>query len=790
MASIVGTPVPRIEDGPFLVGKGRFLDDIELPGMLHVAFLRSVHAHAQILAIDCAAARALPGARMVLTMEDLAQRLTGPRMPLSASPGKASAPMTPYVLSGREVAFVGEAIAMVVADSRHVAEDAVGMIEATYEPLAAVVDPRLAIERDSPLARLEAASNVLSTMEVAYGDVDAAFSGAAHVIHEKLWQHRGCGHSLEPRGVVAEPRGDGGLNVWSSTQMANDVFNAIVDATGIDENMLRVATPDVGGGFGPKYCVYPEEIAVAAASLLLGRSLKWVEDRREYCVSAVQERDQYWSLEMALDATGLIRGVRGRLIHDQGAYALKAVNLPYNSATAVPGPYIVPAYRIEVIIAFTNKTPASSVRGAGYPQAAFAMERLMDRAAETLALDRADIRRRNLIPPQKMPYVKPLKARSGAAITYDSGDYIACHDEILAAADWRDFPRRQREALREGRYIGIGMAHAVKGTGRGPFESGIVRVNASGRVSVFTGAAAMGQGLATALAQISADQLGVKPEDVSVFAGDTARTPLGLGGFASRQLVTAGSSILTASRAVAKKAVRLASHLLEEDESRLELKDGYVRVVGQSNRSVSLGELARLLRGAPGYAFPPGLDPALESSANWQTEALAYSNACHVAEVEVDVDLASVTITRYLALQDCGTLINPMIVEGQIRGGIAHGIGNAIFEWMGYDDGGQPLTTTFADYLLPTATSLPNFKTYYRQSRSPINPLGAKGVGEVGTIPAAAAVIAAIEDALRPFGVRISQTPILPDALFAMISEGRRARSAQSGEPYGPPHGG
>ena len=780
MTTFIGAPTPRLEDMPLLMGQARFLDDIELPGLLHVAFLRSTQAHASISSLDVTAARALPGVHSVLTMDDLACVLTSPRMPLSASPTKAATPVTPYVLSGREVAFVGEAIAMVVADSRHVAEDALSLMDVFYDSLPVVVDARDAIKSTSPPVRREAKSNVLNELSVQYGDLDAAFAGAPHIVHEDLWQHRGCGHPMETRGVAAEWRGDGSLTVWSSTQMANEVFNTIVDAMGLDENKLRVVTPDVGGGFGPKYCVYPEEIAIPAAARLLRRSLKWVEDRRENCISAVQERDQFWSLDMAVDEGGRIRGVRGRLIHDQGAYALKAVNLPYNSATAVPGPYVVPAYSVDVLIAMTNKTPASSVRGAGYPQAAFAMERLLDRAAQRLGLDRAEIRRRNLIPPEKMPYRKPLKARSGAAITYDSGDYVACQREALAAADWANFPAKRREALRQGRYIGIGMANAVKGTGRGPFESGSVRVNASGRVSIFTGAAAMGQGIGTALAQICADQLGVTPEDISVVTGDTMVSPIGLGGFASRQLVTAGSSVLVAAQEVARKAIRLASHILDEDEKNLELKDGFVRVVGHSNRSIALGELARVLRGAPGYAFPPGLDPSLESHTKWQTEALAYANACHVAEVEVDIDLCDVSVTRYVAMQDCGRLINPMIVDGQIRGGIAHGIGNALFEYMAYDASGQPLSVTFADYLLPTATELPNFETLYKESPSPMNPLGAKGVGEVGCIPVAAAVISAIEDALRPFDVKISQTPVTPDALFHIIAAARRAQPADT----------
>lgn len=769
----IGVAVPRLEDPALLLGRARFLDDLDLPGQWHVAFLRSSHAHALITRLDVSAARAVPGVRAVLTMQDLAPGLVDLRMPLSASPTKAQAAITPYVLSGREVAFAGEAIAMVVTDTRHLAEDALDLIEIDYEPLPVILSARDAVNADAPVVRTEALSNVMNRMHVAYGDVDAAFTGAAHVFREEIFQHRGCGHPMETRGVIAEPRTDGTLNVWSSTQMANDVHQNIMEALGLDDQCLRVITPDVGGGFGPKYCVYPEELAVPAAARLLGHTLKWVEDRREHCMTAVQERDQFWTLEIAVDAEARIRGIRGELIHDQGAYALKAVNLPYNSATALPGPYMVPAFEMRVIIAFTNKVPASSVRGAGYPQAAFAMERLMDLVAQRLGLERDEVRRRNLVPPEKMPYTKPLKARSGAAVTYDSGDYIAAQEEVLRVAGWAGFRQRQAQALAQGRHIGIGLAHAVKGTGRGPYESGTVRVNASGKVSIFTGAAAMGQGIKTALAQICAEQLGIEPELVSVTCGDTIVAPLGLGGFASRQLVTAGSTVLLAARAVAQKAKRLASHMLEASEEDLELADGCVRVKGVPDHAVKLGELARILRGAPGYAFPSGLDPSLESDVKWQTEALTYSNTSHVVEVEVDIHLGSVRILRYVAFQDVGVRVNPMIVDGQVRGGIAHGIGNALFEQMSYDDRGQPLTTTFADYLLPTATELPKFETIYRETPSPLNPLGAKGVGEVGTIPAAAAVISAVEDALRPFEIRISQTPISPNALFDMITRAR-----------------
>ncbi len=773
----IGSRTRRIEDRALLEGKGRFLDDLAIPDLLEVAFVRSPHAHATIRFIDARAARALPGIAAVLTLDDLKPVLAALRLPRNPKATRQPEGSTPFILAEREVAFVGEAVALVVARDRYVAEDAASLVAVDYEGLPALADCRTAVGEHAPRARLELPSNVLASFKVGFGAIDAAFGDAAHVVACELAQQRGGGHSIEGRGVAVERRAsENAITVWSSTQLAHDLFQAIADVLGIDDNRLRVATPDVGGGFGPKYCVYQEEVAVAAAAMLLGRSLKWVEDRREHFLAAIQERDQFWSMAMALDGEGHIRGIRGRLLHDQGAYALKDVNLPYNCATSVTGPYIVPAFAMDVTIAYTNKVAASSVRGAGYPESCFAMERLMDAAARALALDRAEIRRRNLIPRDMMPYESPLKARSGAAIVYDSGDYAACQAELLEASGWDAFPARQRAARAAGRYLGIGLAHAVKGTGRGPFETGIVRVAPSGRVSIFTGASAMGQGIATALAQICAAELGVSPDAISVVTGDTAATPLGLGGFASRQLVTAGSAVLLASRAVAAKARRLAAHLLEAGEEDLEFADGEVRIIGVRQRAIGLGELARILRGAPGYGFPAGIEPGLEASVNHRADKLAYANAFHVAEVEVDSETGAVRILAYHAMQDSGVLINPLIVEGQVQGGIAHGIGNALFEWMGYDDDAQPLTATFADYLLATAPSVPMIETRYHHSPSPVNPLGAKGAGEVGTIPAAAAIISAVEDALTPWGVRIAQVPIRPPQLRALI------KAAQSGK--------
>jgi carbon-monoxide dehydrogenase large subunit len=789
MAGLIGARIPRLEDGPLLIGKGRFIDDIALPGVWHAAFVRSPHAHAAVRRVDADAALALPGVRAVLTLDDLAPVLVQRRMLRHSNSGTPLDRFWSFALADGEVSYVGEAVAIVLADNRYLAEDAAALVAVDYDVLACVADCRKASGPSAPAVRRELNSNIAATYKVAYGDAEAAFGKAAHVFHEELWQHRGAAHPIEGRGILAELRApDDSMTVWASTQKAHDLFQSLTALLGFDESRLRVATPDVGGGFGPKLCVYPEDIAVVASAKLLGRSIKWIEDRREHFTNAAQERDQYWSLDIAVDADARLLGVRGRLIHDLGAYALQDVNIPFNSASMMSGPYMLPALSMELTVAATNKTPVSSVRGAGYPQAAFAMERLLDRVARELRLDRAELRARNLIPASKMPYTKPLKARSGASMQYDSGDYPASQAEVLQAARWDDFPRRQADARAQGRYLGIGLAHGIKGTGRGPFESGLVRVSNTGRVSVFTGAAALGQGLCTALAQICASELGMRAQDITVVPGDTSGISLGLGAFASRQTVTAGSSVLLATRAVADKAKKLASHVLEAAEHDLEIVDGEVRVVGAPQLAVKLGELARILKGAPGYGFPPEIEPGLDANVNWRSDSLAYANACHVAEVEVDIETGGVTILKYIALQDSGILINPMMVDGQVRGGIAHGIGNAILEWMGYDDSAQPITTTFADYLLPGAMEVPDMETLYKQTPSPLNPLGAKGAGEVSTIPTAAAVISAIEDALQPFGVHIAQTPVMPAKLVELIAGGvrsdspseQRARSAPS----------
>lgn len=770
----IGTRVPRIEDPKLLRGQGRFVDDIPVPGVLHAVFIRSAHAHARILSIDFSAARALPGVVACYAAADLTPPLTQLRLPLAFPKGALGDEAMWSVLAREEACYVGEAIALVIARSRYIAEDAAALVEVDYEPLPVMADPRTVFASDAPRARSDLASNIFTRYHAKYGEVESAFARAHRHIKLEYFQHRGAGHPLEARGVVAVPDPvNNGLTVYTSTQKVHACWGDLCALLDLDENQVRVVTPDVGGGFGTKFSVYPEEIAIPAAAVKLGQPIKWIDDRAEHFTSAIQERDQFLTLEAAVDRHGHLLGVRGQLLHDQGAFAPHNIVVPYNSGTTFPGAYVVPAFDMDIVLVCTNKPPVIPVRGAGYPQACFAVERLMDAIAIELGLDRAEVRTRNYVRPEQMPYALPLKNRAGVGVVYDSGDYPECQRKALVHADYAGFKERQQQARREGRYVGIGIAAAVKGTGRGPFESGTVRVAPNGKVTIATGAQEMGQGIRTSLIQLCAETLGVRPANVQVIAADTAHAPLGQGGYASRLAITAGSSVLIASQMVRAKALKVASQSLEVAESDLEIRDGRVHVAGVPAISISLGEIAVRLRGQAGYAFPEGVDAGLEGTHHFRTDGLVYANAFHVCEVEVDVSTGAVHILRYVALQDSGRLINPLIVEGQIHGSIAHGIGNALFEHMRYDTNGQPLTGTYADYLLPTAPEVPNIEVLFHETPSPLNPLGLKGAGEVSMLPVTSAVISAIENALTPLGVRIFETPLSPTRLLDLI---RRAR--------------
>ncbi len=781
---MMGARVRRREDPALLTGRGRYTDDIHLSGMLEAAFVRSSHAHARIRGIDTAAAAAMPGVFGILTARDLPEALRSVRVPFQVPNPAIGQPFQQRLLEDAEVCFVGEPIAMVLAESRYAAEDAAAAVAVDYERLDAVSDCRDALRPGAAASHSDADGNECARFTVGYGDVAAAFAGAAHRFAVSALSHRGGGHAIENRATVAEYDALRDLvTLWSATQSPFLVKMNVVDMLGWPPDRLRVIAPEVGGGFGPKTIYYVEEAMVPLCARLFGRPIKWIEDRRENFVATNQERDQYWDMEIACDEAGRISGLRGEMIHDSGAYMPWGIISPYISATTVPGPYVVPAFELVVRVALTNKVAVTPVRGAGRPQAVFAMERLLDRAAGGIGIDRAEIRRRNLIPADAMPYSIGMTFRDGKPMTYDSGDYPRCQREALTLADYPGFPERRARAVAEGRLVGIGIANYVEGTGLGPFEGATVRVHPDGGVTVYTGGGDSGQGHWTTLAQLCADALGVDPARVLVELGDTGKIANGVGTFASRIAVNAGNSVHLAAAAVREKAFRVAAHLLEAAEPDLEIEDGRIFVKGVPGMSVTLREIARAVQGMPGFSLPGGVEPGLESTQYFSPPQSAYCNGTAVVEVEVDADTGAVAILNYAMAHDSGRLINPFIVDGQVQGACAHGVGNALYEWMGYDAAAQPVTTTFAEYLLPGASEVPRVSVIHVESPTPNNPLGVKGAGEGGTIPALAAIAAAVEDALAPFGVKIDEVPIRPDRLAALIGAAKAVgRAGETGE--------
>jgi carbon-monoxide dehydrogenase large subunit len=760
----------RVEDGPLLRGLGRFVDDLDIPGALHVAFLRSPVAHGRLKNIDASAAKAFPGVHAVLTFADLRPLLTADRIPQALPSGAIRFHVDPYVLAKDEVTYAGEPVAMVVAGSRRVAEDALALIALDLEELPAVTDPFAGLEPGAPKARLDCPDNLVARQSIDYGDVDGAFAKAAHRIKARFRLHKGGGHSIETRGVaVRTDPVDDTLTIYANTQAPHRARQILVAALGIGEQRIRVMAPDTGGGFGPKAAFHPEELALPAAALLLRRPLKWMEDRRENFVATVGERDQDWDMEMAVDANGRMLALRGRLCHDHGACTPYGVALAYNAGTNVIGPYVLPAYRLDINWCLTNFVPCAPTRGAGRPQGMYVMERLLDAVAEKTGIARDEVRRRNMIQPAQMPYATPIKQRDGSTMTYDSGDYPECQRRALAAGGWTEFPARQDAARKLGRHLGLGLANYVEGTGRGPFESASLRVGASGRIVITTGASAQGQGTRSMLTQLASDVLGVMPENIDVIAGDTAGTALGFGAFASRQAVTAGNAVHLAAVAVRDKAIKAAAEMLEASAEDLELKDGAVQVKGIPEMRKTLAQIAHAIGGVPGFALPTGVTPGLAAAIDFPAPSLTYCNGTHICEAEVDPETGQVRLIRYIVVHDSGRIINPMIVDGQVMGAVAHGIGATLYEWMRFDEQGQPLTVTYGDYLLPSTDTVPPIEVIHMESPTPLNPLGVKGAAESGTIAAPAAIISAIEDALRPFGVRIRDLPLTPERLLTLI---------------------
>ena len=761
-----GARIARLEDPALLTGRGRFADDIRLAGALHACFVRSPHAHAKIRAIDTSAARALPGVHAVLTADDLPARMARNEIPMLVPNPSIATPRTQLALARREVCYVGQTIAVAIADNRYLAEDAAAAVNVEFEVLPAVSNCREAARPGAPPTHSDLASNIAAVVPMSYGDVEAAFAGAAYVFEDELFLHRGGAVTLEGRAVLATY--DGGadiLTVWSATQTPHLCRATLADLFERDLEAIRVIAPHVGGGFGTKAPFYAEEAVIPAVAMKLCRPIAWQEDRREHFLSATQERDQYWKVAVAVDDEGKILGLSGTMLHDTGAFLPWGIIVPYIAATTFPGPYVVPAYRIEATVVLTNRVPTTVVRGAGRPQAVFAMERLMDRLARELKLDRAELRRRNMIVPEQMPYSVGLTFRDGKPLIYASGDFPKSQERALALAAYAEFPLRRSKARTEGHYLGIGIANYVEGTGLGPFEGVTVRVLPNGKVAVATGATTQGQGTRTTLSQIVADEVSCRIEDIVMTVGDTAAISQGVGAFASRQAINAGSSALIAGANVRKQIIALAARLLGLPEPDIEVEDGRATARGGNKPSITFGELARAAQGMPGFSFAVEQTPGLEHTAYFTPPQASYCNGTHIAEVAVDPFTGGVRLLRYTVAHDSGRIINPLIVDGQVQGGVAHGIGNALFEQMKYNQGAQPLTTTFQDYLLPTALDVPGCDIEHVETPNPLNPLGVKGAGEGGTIPAPAAIISAVEDALSAFGVRFTEMPLTPDRI-------------------------
>lgn len=763
----------RLEDARLLTGRALFVDDVSLPGMLHVAFLRSDDAHGVIRSIDATAARASAGVVAVYTAADLgAYWKPGPLLvPPPPIPGLVFNAATQVPLARDKVRHCGEALAMVVAESRYFAEDALEHVAVDIEPLPAVMGLEAALDPKASRLHEQFSSNLAAHVRQSKGDYAAARETAALLVARRFHYDRGASAAIENRGVVAawDARAEE-LTIWDTTQAPIPIRNGLAMMLGLRESQVRVIAPFIGGGFGPKIMMfYPEEVLVPWAARALGRPIKWIEDRRENFYATTQERAQIHDAELAVSKDGRILGVKDRFIHDTGAYDPYGLTVPINSQCTLLGPYVVPHYDSEFTAVFTNRPIVTPVRGAGRQHGVFVMERLLDLAARELGMDRVEIRRRNLIPPDAFPYDHEILFQDFRPLVYDSGNYPAALEKAVAMIGYDDFVRTEQPRLRaEGRRVGIGVVSYIEGTGIGPYEGARVTVEPSGMVRVATGVGTQGQGHFTTFAQLVAEQLGVDLNQVQVVTGDTREFNWGTGTFASRGAVVAGNACHAAAVKVREKILSLAAGLLGAAPDRLELSGGRVQVRGAPERGMTLGALAvkaNPLRGA----VTPGTEPGLEATAYFGPDRGNAASGVHAMIVEVDAETAAVDIKRYVVVHDCGRVINPMVVEAQIQGGVAHGIGNAFYEQLIFDEGGQLMNASFMDYLLPTALDVPTVEMAHIETPSPLNPLGTKGVGEAGAIPTGALFAQAVEDALAGSGVEITEVPLSPNRLFELL---------------------
>ncbi len=788
-----GARVERNVDPKLLRGEGAFVDDIPLPGALHVAFLRSPHARARIRGIDTTAAKNHPGVVAIYTCENIGA--LDVEMPLLIPHPSMKNPQTQRPLARGDVHYVGQTVAMVVAVDRYTAEDAAALIEVDYAPLPIEMDLTKALRDDAPQVHAAVPNNLAAHFVQTSGDPDGAFARAEHVTKITVQVDRSTAAPMECRAVAARwDAVSGELTVWDGTQAPISVRGGLASVFEIDEDKVRVIAPDVGGGFGQKVLLfYPDELLVPMAAMKLGRPVKYIEDRRENFIGPSQERTQIHTIELAATKTGEVTALRDFFLHDTGAFIPYGIAVAQVASTSIAGPYRIPNIFVEFKAVYTPTVQVTPYRGCGRPQACFALERAMDQLAEELGLDRFEIRRRNLIAENQFPYEREgLLFADGLKVTLDSGQYAKALDMAAAELGAADFAAAQTKARDEGRYFGLGLACYVEGTGLGPYEGGHVKIHPiTGKVYVNTGLSTQGQGHDTVFAQIVADQLGVSPQDVIVVEGDTKAFDWGVATFASRAAVVSGNAIHKTAIIVRNKVLQAAANMLDVDIDLIELRESAAWVKG-SNRFVPLAAIATASNPLR-YAFnkaaqaatqfapaskhdgPPlaeGQAPGLEATDYYSPSQSTWAYGVHAAIVEVDPGLCTVDIKKYVCIHDCGNMINPMIVEGQVCGGIAQGIGGALYEHLDYQADGNLANASLMDFLVPYATEIPNILILHLETPSPLNPLGVKGVGEAGCIAVGAVVASAVEDALRPFGApKFRQVPLSPNMISNALEQ-------------------
>lgn len=753
----VGKPIKRVNDRRLITGAGRYVDDVRASRVLHTVTVRSPYAHARIRSIDTDSAAASPGVVAVYTGEDIAG-LVEPK--ISEAGLLANRRIERYPLAVGVARYAGDAVAVVVAETVDQARDAAALVEVDYEPLPAVVDTESALKPDAPRVYGDWPSNEAWRWEVTEGDVDAAFARADRIVEVRLVNQRVYAAFIEPRAVLVDYSGEDEMTIWASSQVPHALRTDVANQLGIPEYAIRVIAPDVGGAFGAKGGIYPEYLLAAIVSHHLGRPVKWTEARSESFVGTNHGRDQIQYLRAAVTNDGAVLGMTVDLYSNCGAY--NAATTAQQSGRMSTGAYRIRNLRTVVHGVMTNTVPTGAYRGAGRPEAAYMTERLMDAIAHELKLDPADVRRRNFIPPSEFPY------QGATGVLYDSGNYDGAMSEALERIGYTDLRRQQADAREAGRYLGIGFAVYCEFAGPA-WDSATVRVQPTGSVTVTTGISPHGQGEETTFAQLVADQLGIRMEDVVVRASDTAITPQGIGTFGSRGTSVGGSAVLLATQEVLQKAKRIAANMLEAGEADIEVADDRYQVRGAPDRSVTFRQIA-----TAAYSFaglPGGMSPGLDATSYFMPDGRTFPFGCHVAVVEVDPDTGTIELLRYLAVDDCGPLLNPMLVEGQVVGGLAQGLGQALQEQVVYDDSGQLLSGTFLDYAVPHAGQMINIETAHTVTPSPFNPLGVKGVGEAGTTGGPPAIVNAAIDALLPFGIRHLDMPLTPERIWRAIHD-------------------